>query len=215
MHRDIKPDNFLIGTNKSLHIIYTIDFGLTKHYKDPNTGAHIPYRDKKNLTGTARYASLNTHLGIEQSRRDDLESLGYILVYFLRGSLPWQGLQAKTRKEKYTKIKDKKALTSIETLCEGLPLEFAAYLKYCRGLKFDEDPDYDRLRKLFTNLFSTQKYAPDCMFDWVSLKQEKKHSDNEAIKLMLNPSSMLNPDSKTVNLMCRTSDTCKSGGAKV
>ena len=196
MHRDIKPDNFLIGANKSQDIIYAIDFGLAKHYKDPVTGAHIPYRDKKNLTGTARYASLNTHLGIEQSRRDDLESLGYILVYFLRGSLPWQGLQAKTRKEKYAKIKDKKSITSIESLCEGLPNELCAYLKYCRGLKFDEDPDYDHLRKLFTNLFSMQKYAPDSMFDWVGLKQEKKHSDIEAIKLMLNPSIMLNPDSK-------------------
>lgn len=98
-----------------------IDFGLAKRYKDPKTNLHIAYRDGKSLTGTARYASINTHLGIEQSRRDDLESIGYVLVYFLRGELPWQGMKAKTMKEKYEKIMEKKIATQIDTLCRGFP----------------------------------------------------------------------------------------------
>jgi serine/threonine protein kinase len=119
IHRDIKPDNFLIGTHKNKSQVYIIDFGLAKRFRDAKTGLHIPYIDGKSLTGTARYASINTHLGIEQSRRDDLESTGYILVYFLKGELPWQGLKAKTIKEKYQKIMEKKISTNVENLCKG------------------------------------------------------------------------------------------------
>jgi len=187
MHRDIKPDNFLIGSNKDSNTIYVIDFGLAKRYKNPQTGQHIRYRDGKSLTGTARYASLNTHLGIEQSRRDDLEGLGYMLVYFLKGSLPWQGLQIKDHKEKCEMIKHKKQSIPIEKLCRGLPSEFIMYLKYCRTLKFDEEPSYVHLRRLFNILFKEEGYTMDYAFDWLVLKDQKKVSDNEAIKLMVNP----------------------------
>jgi casein kinase I family protein HRR25 len=121
IHRDIKPDNFLIGVGKRKHVIYAIDFGLAKRFRDPKSSLHIPYKDGKSLTGTARYASINTHLGVEQSRRDDIESLILVVIYFLRGELPWQGLKAKNVKEKYLKIKEKKMNTKSEELCEGMP----------------------------------------------------------------------------------------------
>jgi serine/threonine protein kinase len=119
VHRDIKPDNFVIG-REDPETIYMIDFGLAKRYRDSKTKQHIAYRDNKPLTGTARYASVNTHLGIEQSRRDDLEGLLYVFVYFLRGSLPWQGLRAYSKKEKYSQIMEVKMATMPELLCRGL-----------------------------------------------------------------------------------------------
>uniref|UniRef100_A0A1I8B169 non-specific serine/threonine protein kinase n=1 Tax=Meloidogyne hapla TaxID=6305 RepID=A0A1I8B169_MELHA len=146
-----------------------IDFGLAKRYRDHRTKQHIPYRDHKNLTGTARYASINTHLGVEQSRRDDVESLGYVLMYFNRGTLPWQGLKAATKKQKYDKISEKKMSTPVEELCSGFPDAFARYLNYCKGLSFEEEPDYDYLRQLFKQLFSRQGFSYDYVFDWNQL----------------------------------------------
>ncbi|KAH1209412.1 Casein kinase 1-like protein 1 [Glycine max] len=133
LHRDIKPDNFLMGLGRRANQVYCIDFGLAKKYRDSSTHQHIPYRENKNLTGTARYASMNTHLGIEQSRRDDLESVGFVLMYFLRGSLPWQGLKAGTKKHKYERISEKKVSTSIEALCRGFQFDYVfdwTILKY-------------------------------------------------------------------------------------
>jgi serine/threonine protein kinase len=121
IHRDIKPDNFLIGMGKNKNQIYVIDFGLAKRFRDPKSGDHIPYKDGKSMNGTARYASIYTHLGIEQSRRDDLEAIGYVLMYLLLGALPWQGIKAKTQREKYQKIMEKKISTSLEELCKDFP----------------------------------------------------------------------------------------------
>ncbi|KAL1404121.1 hypothetical protein pipiens_019049 [Culex pipiens pipiens] len=149
IHRDIKPDNFLMGIGRHCNKLFMIDFGLAKKYRDFRSRIHIMYREDKNLTGTARYASINAHLGIEQSRRDDMESLGYVMMYFNRGSLPWQGLKATNKKQKYEKISEKKMSTPIEVLCKGFPAEFAMYLNYCRSLRFDEGPDYMYLRQLF------------------------------------------------------------------
>jgi len=175
IHRDVKPDNFLIGLGKRQHIIHIIDFGLAKKYRDPRTHQHIPYRENKNLTGTARYASINTHIGIEQSRRDDLESLGYVLMYFIRGSLPWQGLKANTKKQKYERIMDKKMSTSTEQLCKGYPSEFRSYFEYCRSLRFEDRPDYAYLKRLFKELFYRKGFQYDNMFDWtvLNLQQER------------------------------------------
>lgn len=171
LHRDIKPDNFVMGLSESARQIYLIDFGLAKRYRDPRTLLHIPYRENKSLTGTARYASLNTHMGIEQSRRDDLESLGYVLLYFLRGSLPWQGLRAANKEEKYAKILMKKRTTSFEDLCRGQPPEFCLYFNYVRSLQFDERPDYAYLRRLFKSLHAKLRINPTTdPFDWSILK---------------------------------------------
>ncbi|KAL2530303.1 casein kinase I [Forsythia ovata] len=191
LHRDIKPDNFLMGLGRKANQVYIIDYGLAKKYRDLQTHKHIPYRENKNLTGTARYASVNTHLGVEQSRRDDLESLGYVLMYFLRGSLPWQGLRAGTKKQKYDKISEKKMLTPIELLCKSYPSEFISYFHYCRSLQFDDKPDYSYLKRLFRDLYIREGYQFDYVFDWTMLKYPQIGSSSRARetmgKLPLNP----------------------------
>ena len=169
IHRDIKPENFVIGTEEKSNVIYLIDFGLSKRYKNPKNHQHIPYREGRPLTGTARYVSINTHLGIEQSRRDDLESIGYVLIFFLKGSLPWKGL--KVAGDKYIRIMEKKLQIPTEILCYGLPDEMVAYLNYCKSLRFEDRPDYDYLRGLFitmlTNVSSTYGLTRDSLkFDW-------------------------------------------------
>eukprot|EP01061_Rhynchopus_euleeides_P024689 TRINITY_DN397_c0_g1_i6.p1 TRINITY_DN397_c0_g1~~TRINITY_DN397_c0_g1_i6.p1 ORF type:complete len:343 (+),score=125.62 TRINITY_DN397_c0_g1_i6:78-1031(+) len=180
LHRDIKPDNFLMGVAKKGNIVYMIDFGLAKKYRDPKTHQHIPYKEGKNLTGTARYASINTHIGIEQGRRDDLEAVGYVLMYFLRGSLPWQGLKAQTKKQKYDRISEKKMSTPVETLCKGFPGEFATYLNYTRSLRFEDKPDYQYLRKLLRDLFIKEGYMMDYVFDWTTAKRSNESQSGSA-----------------------------------
>lgn len=163
IHRDIKPDNFLVGRDSNQHRIYMVDFGLAKKYLLKNN-VHIPYRENKNLTGTARYASRNTHLGVEQSRRDDMESLGYVFIYFLKGSLPWQNQQGKNRNEKYEKIKEKKISTPNDMLCKGLPNELLLYMQYCQNIRFEDQPDYQYLRGLIKEIMNKNQWTSDNQF---------------------------------------------------
>lgn len=175
IYRDIKPDNFLIGRQgtKAQNVIHVVDFGMAKQYRDPKTKQHIPYRERKSLSGTARYMSINTHLGREQSRRDDLEALGHVFMYFLRGGLPWQGLKAATNKQKYEKIGEKKQTTALKDLCEGYPDEFNKYLSYVRNLGFEDTPDYDYLRDLFTKALQSTGEVEDGEYDWMKLNNGK------------------------------------------
>uniref|UniRef100_A0A0D9YV46 non-specific serine/threonine protein kinase n=1 Tax=Oryza glumipatula TaxID=40148 RepID=A0A0D9YV46_9ORYZ len=191
LHRDIKPDNFLMGLGRKASQVYVIDYGLAKKYRDLQTHKHIPYRENKNLTGTARYASVNTHLGVEQSRRDDLESLGYVLMYFLRGSLPWQGLKAGTKKQKYDKISEKKMLTPVEVLCKSYPTEFISYFHYCRSLRFEDKPDYSYLKRLFRDLFIREGYQLDYIFDWT-----KQGSESNRLRSSGRTSGLVGPSAE-------------------
>lgn len=167
LHRDIKPDNFLIGfTEQQHHIVYMIDLGFSKSYVQPETKSHIRYREGHGLIGTPRYASLNAHLGVESSRRDDLEALGYMLIYLLLGQLPWQGIQANTKAEKHLKICQVKNETTILELCRYCPEAFAKYLHHCKNLRFSEKPNYQYLRSLFREAMQTKKLLCDWKFDW-------------------------------------------------
>ena len=167
IHRDMKPDNFTIGAGNKSNEIFIIDYGLSKRYRDPKTHKHIPFREGKQLTGTARYASINTHLGIEQSRRDDLEGIAYVLIYLLKGSLPWQGLKAANRKERYEKISEKKISTPVDVLCNGIPPEFATFLLQVRRLDFTDKPDYALYKQMFRDLLLREGYTFDYQYDWI------------------------------------------------
>jgi serine/threonine protein kinase len=164
IHRDIKPENFLTGIGADANKIFIIDFGLSRKYLD-SSRRHIPYVDGQGFEGTLRYAAINAHLGIEQSRRDDLEALGYVLLFFLKRKLPWQGLEGGSREGKNDKIKLTKLSTTIRELCGELPGEFGEYLRYCRSLGFREEPDYSYLKGLFRHLFLSEGFG-DQVFDW-------------------------------------------------
>ena len=166
IHRDIKPGNFLIGTNDKKNIIYLIDYGLSKRYLEKITNRHIPYKDGKGLTGTARYVSLFTHYGIEQSRRDDIEGIAYNLIYFAKGKLPWQGVRTKNKKEKHKIIMDSKLAITPEKLCEGLPEEFPKLLNYARKLEFEQKPDYKKIKNMFKDYLENNGIEMDFVFDW-------------------------------------------------
>mmetsp|Transcript_19979 Transcript_19979/g.47565 ORF Transcript_19979/g.47565 Transcript_19979/m.47565 type:complete len:622 (+) Transcript_19979:242-2107(+) len=170
IHRDIKPDNFLTGHGKEGKTVFAIDFGLSKMYMDPKTGKHIGQRAKRisDLVGTARYCSIRSHLGLQLSRRDDLESIGYVLVYLAAPGLPWQGLKANSNREKYERIGKVKINCPTSGLCQGLPPCFQKYIDYCKSLAFEEEPDYQVCRSLFRAAFNHFRFRDDGHYDWTN-----------------------------------------------
>ena len=182
IHRDIKPENFLIGKGKNNSILYICDFGLAKRFRDKKTGMHIPHKEGKKFTGTACYASIYTHLGSEQSRRDDLESLAYILIYLSKGTLPWKSLKVKNKKERQAKILSKKINTNNDELCSGLPKEFSQFLQTIRDLHFEQRPDYDYLRGLLNKMNTDGIPLNKVKYEFIDII-EKKINKNKILKL--------------------------------
>ena len=179
IHRDIKPDNFVMGLNKQNADLFLLDFGLAKKYRSSKTLEQYPYIKKKKLTGTARYASIHALEEMEQSRRDDLESVGYVLMYFLRGNLPWQGLKIKSKEDRYKKILDKKKETTSEQLCKNYPDEFREYLEYSRNLEYTEEPKYEKLKnKFYVLICNKMNESFDYVYDWTTENDLKKRKSN-------------------------------------
>jgi len=175
IHRDIKPDNISVGIDDPCQI-YFLDFGLAKKYRSSKTKIHNPMTKHPKLTGTARYASINALAGWEQSRRDDLESFGYVLAYLLKGGLPWMGVHARNKEEKYSKILNIKREVETETLLKNGPQELIDYLNYCKHMQYEQDPDYPYLIGLFVDLIiKTLKENIDYRYDWVTKEQALNH----------------------------------------
>ncbi|KAG2113237.1 casein kinase I [Suillus clintonianus] len=164
VHCDIKPQNVLMGLGHLKHTAFIIDFGIAKEYWDTATRVHIPFRQNQRLTGTPAFASINNHLGVDLGHRDDLESLTYMLIYLLRGSLPW--LISDHEKLSSSSILERKVNTTIEVLCSGIPVEFASVLIYTRSLAFSEDPDYEHLRSLLCGLQDALAAPSTCSLDF-------------------------------------------------
>eukprot|EP00831_Metopus_contortus_P007322 TRINITY_DN12801_c0_g1_i2.p1 TRINITY_DN12801_c0_g1~~TRINITY_DN12801_c0_g1_i2.p1 ORF type:complete len:442 (+),score=76.27 TRINITY_DN12801_c0_g1_i2:97-1422(+) len=179
LHRDIKPENFVIGRKRAMDTVYIIDFGLAKRFRNPKTKLHIPMKEGKKLTGTARFASLNTHYGIEQGRRDDIEGALYTILYLARENLPWQGVKGETKKEKYEKIKEIKMKFPVEDLCKGLPVEFSRSIYYIRALQFEDKPDYNKLKKQFKDCFFKNHLNKNFKFNWETFGSTPKTAINE------------------------------------
>ena len=182
IHRDIKPDNFVMGAQEDNAKLYILDFGLAKKYRSSRTLVQYPYVKKKKLTGTARYASIHALEAYEQSRRDDLESVGYVLMYFLRGNLPWQGLKVRSKEDRYKKILEKKKETSSQDLCKEFPHEFFEYVDYSKNLEYEENPDYDFLRQKFLDVLKGLNEEMDYIYDWTTKSDLKKRNEQKDLE---------------------------------
>ncbi|KAG1902514.1 putative serine/threonine-protein kinase vrk [Suillus fuscotomentosus] len=173
VHGDIKPQNILMGLGNLRHTAFIIDFGITKTYWNTKTGDHVPFRHGRSLSGTPAFASINNHLGVEPGRCDDLESLTYMLIYFLRGSLPW--LTSDDEKLSGSTILERKACATIVDICQDIPVEFVTILIYTRSLTFAEDPDYDHLCSILHDLHASLPAPATSMLDFSQLRNPAIH----------------------------------------
>ena len=165
VHRDLKPENITVGFEKNSNLLYLIDFGISKEYLEG--GKHIPYQEGRPFIGTIRFASVAAHRGIELSRKDDLESLGYLLIFFLKGKLPWQFAAKLTQTDRKKMVANLKEKIKVEELCQRLPQTFSVYLRYVKNLSFKEIPNYTYLKGLFSKLAKENKFdLDDNLWDW-------------------------------------------------
>lgn len=168
VHRDLKPDNMVMGRNDD-QTLYFIDFGLSKRYRDGGTKEHYNYsKECSGLTGSLLFAPLNSHNSVRQTRRDDLESLGYVLVYMFQGSLPWADVNFKLHRLKEAKVCLMKQTAGLEVLCCGIP-SLVAYFRTVRDMKYEDIPDYEGLKNLFKEHMKQKKIIDDGAFDWHDL----------------------------------------------
>jgi casein kinase 1 len=178
VHRDLNPSNLLIGLNKRSSLLYLIDFGLAKRFRHPKTHEHIQMTQGKKVNGNLGFASINVHNGIEYSRRDDIISVAFILAFFIKGDLPWLNLAdprqgKRSRKERIAGVKEKKISVSVDELLNHHPAEFKHFLNYAVSLKFDEEPDYSYLRRMFKGLYVGSGFEEDFLYDWSLLNGQE------------------------------------------
>ena len=177
IHRDIKPENILMGKGDMSNVVFIIDFGISKYFRDMH-GRHIIYRENKPFIGTTRYASISSHKGVELARKDDLESLGYMLLFLKNGGLPWQNLVI-SEKEKNKVVGKMKEKISNQELCKDLPTEFIAFFDYVKGMSFKDEPDYNYLRSLFIKIAQDNHFdLEDNIWDWSKEKENNFMKEN-------------------------------------
>jgi len=224
IHRDLKPENLLVTKNIRDGLIYLIDYGLSKKYKDMKNDMHIPFKNDRQITGTIRYISINTHKGFEQSRRDDIESACYIIIYFLIGKLNWDGIKCKTKEEKIHKIMEKKEEFKNNKEYKKLPTPFSQIIQYTYNLSFEEKPNYDYIFGIINKgleQFENESNYEKTLYDWQSIefviepifmieeikekkllekmKEEEKRKEEEKMKVKIEDKNNKEIDNKIVN----------------
>ena len=207
LHGDIKPENFVIGNNDQ-RIIYIIDFGLSKKYRSDRTGNHIQFCITKKMNGTARYASTNSLRGVEISRRDDLECLAYMIIYFIMKKLPWQGVKANSLQNRYKKIYYMKKKLIYDENFKQLPKEIQEFYNDIKKLKFEEKPNYVKLKGYFYILLKKNGFEADNNFSWINrdhlintkeiinINERKSNSQKRLMDKLLKNSNKLNKEKK-------------------